>query len=273
MAPTTTNYSEIQHDEIEALRSIYMDDFAEEEAKTGPWKKAADRAFHIHLRTQTGDEREIALTLAVSLPPTYPKSLPRLSLRFGNVMRDQEQKQARDIINSKPKSLLGSEMIFEIATSLQDILDDISISREIVPTLDEERIAREVAARLKAQQNEEENRQKVVKAEEEVRIFRSESLSFGSKFGSHTTILRTVLPGGKGVSSCSVPKLGPRPSFCSRLWGVFPLFCTTLGLHTTFSYVRFGVKLSYLVGKLGHIPILHAYFGGFSPCSVPNLGP
>lgn len=170
MAPTTTNYSEIQHDEIEALRSIYMDDFMEEEAKTGPWKKAADRAFQINLRTQTGEEQKIALTLAVSLPPTYPKSLPRLSLRFGDSIRDKEQKQARDIISSKPKSLLGSEMIFEIATSLQDILDDHSISRQIVPivpTLDEERTAREAAARLKAQKNEEEKRQQAIKAGEE----------------------------------------------------------------------------------------------------------
>ena len=37
MAPSTTNYDEIQQDEIEALRSIYMDDFAEEEKKTGAW--------------------------------------------------------------------------------------------------------------------------------------------------------------------------------------------------------------------------------------------
>ena len=37
MAPTTTNYGEIQHDEIEVLRSIYMDDFVEEKTKTGAW--------------------------------------------------------------------------------------------------------------------------------------------------------------------------------------------------------------------------------------------
>ena len=37
MAPTKTNYAAIQNDEIEALRSIYMDDFVEEEAKTGAW--------------------------------------------------------------------------------------------------------------------------------------------------------------------------------------------------------------------------------------------
>ena len=167
MAPITTNYAEIQNDEIEALRSIYMNDFIEEEAKAGAWKKAADRAFQINLRPQNGEEQKIALTLIVSLPPTYPKSLPRLKLRFGDSVRQKEQKHAQDVINTKPKSLLGSEMIFEIATSLQDILVDDATSREVVPTLDEERAAREVAARLKAQQDEEERRQQAIKAEKE----------------------------------------------------------------------------------------------------------
>ncbi len=36
MGPAT-NYTEIQHDEIEALRSIYMDEFHEEKAKAGAW--------------------------------------------------------------------------------------------------------------------------------------------------------------------------------------------------------------------------------------------
>ena len=167
MAPVTTNYSEIQHDEIEALRSIYMDDFLEEESKTGPWKKAADRAFQINLRTQFGEEQKIALTLIVSLPPTYPKSLPRLNLRFGESLRQKEQKQAQEVIKTKPKSLLGSEMIFEIATSLQEVLDNIATSVELVPTLDEERATREAAAKLKAQQDEDERRQQAMKVEEE----------------------------------------------------------------------------------------------------------
>ena len=37
MAPNVTNYAEIQNDEIEALRSIYMDDFVEHNTKLGAW--------------------------------------------------------------------------------------------------------------------------------------------------------------------------------------------------------------------------------------------
>lgn len=37
MASRITNYAEIQQDELEALRSIYMEDFNEEAVRTGAW--------------------------------------------------------------------------------------------------------------------------------------------------------------------------------------------------------------------------------------------
>lgn len=136
MASRTTNYSEIQRDEIEALRSIYMEDFEEQEAKTGAWKKAMDSSFKINLRALLGGEEKVALTLSVSLPPTYPKSLPRLQLQFDEDLRPEAREQAKDVVNTKPRTLLGSEMVFELATSLQEILDNtITMSSQDVPTL------------------------------------------------------------------------------------------------------------------------------------------
>ena len=35
--PSTTDYGEIQQNEVEALRSIFMDDFQEDEVKKGAW--------------------------------------------------------------------------------------------------------------------------------------------------------------------------------------------------------------------------------------------
>lgn len=43
MASRTTNYAEIQHDELEALRSIYMEDFTEEAVKTGAWNVGGNK--------------------------------------------------------------------------------------------------------------------------------------------------------------------------------------------------------------------------------------
>ena len=42
MAQSITKYSEIQNDELEALRSIYMEDFSEEGVKTGAWNVRSD---------------------------------------------------------------------------------------------------------------------------------------------------------------------------------------------------------------------------------------
>ena len=37
MAPNVTNYTEIQNDEVQVLRSVFMEDFQENEATPGPW--------------------------------------------------------------------------------------------------------------------------------------------------------------------------------------------------------------------------------------------
>ena len=155
MAPPLTNYHEIQQDEIEALRSIYPDDFFEEEAKLGPWKKASDRAFRITLKNHVDRQENIAMTLCVSLPPTYPKTLPKLRLTFHDDIRRATRVEAENVLVEKPKSLLGSEMMFDITTALQDILDHLppSDSKDL-PTLDEERAVREAALTAEAQKME-----------------------------------------------------------------------------------------------------------------------
>lgn len=56
MAPKTTDYSEIQQNEIEALRSIYMEDFKEDAVKTGAWNVGCNtfKGCNLHESPQTG---------------------------------------------------------------------------------------------------------------------------------------------------------------------------------------------------------------------------
>lgn len=42
MATQTTDYFEIQQNEIDALHSIFMEDFVEEEVKAGAWNVGYD---------------------------------------------------------------------------------------------------------------------------------------------------------------------------------------------------------------------------------------
>lgn len=46
MAQSVTKYAEIQQDEIEALKSIYMEDFVEKEIKTGAWNVGLSSSAH-----------------------------------------------------------------------------------------------------------------------------------------------------------------------------------------------------------------------------------
>lgn len=178
MAPATTNYGDIQQDEIDVLRSIYMDDFSEEQAKTGAWNKKADRTFSIQLRGLPGDEDNVACTLQISFPTTYPKSLPYVSISFQDSVRAQTKMQALEIVTEKPKALIGSEMIYELTTLVQEVLISQNATKNL-PNLDEERAAREAQVAIaKSEQEEIERRHTTTQleatenAQEEERLLR-----------------------------------------------------------------------------------------------------
>ncbi|KAL8764219.1 MAG: hypothetical protein Q9184_000188 [Pyrenodesmia sp. 2 TL-2023] len=125
MAPPITNYVEIQQDEIEALRSIYMEAFEEEKGRVGAWK-----------------------------------TLPKLSLTFSEALPSKLRAEAEHVLKTKPTSMLGSEMMFEITTSLQDLLDRATYCTvQDVPALNEERANRE-AVMLQQAQKEQAEKQK-----------------------------------------------------------------------------------------------------------------
>ncbi|KAL8866670.1 MAG: hypothetical protein Q9174_006161 [Haloplaca sp. 1 TL-2023] len=170
MAPFSTNYAEIQHDEIEALRSIYMEEFQEEAATVGAWNKSSDRAFKITLKPSSGDHDELRFVLRVSLPATYPKTVPKLAISFSEEVRAAVQAEAAEVLSSRPKALVGSEMIFEITTLLQDSLDHAARAKDqTVLTLEEERANQQAAAirQAKVEQEQREVKKHQVLVEEE----------------------------------------------------------------------------------------------------------
>lgn len=78
------------------------------------------------------------------------------------------------MIKSKPKELIGSEMIFELATSMQDILEEaIQAYAQDVPDLAKERAIQDAVAQLKAEKAQEEQR----KAETQAAIEEERSLA------------------------------------------------------------------------------------------------
>ena len=105
------------------------------------------------------------VVLKVELPATYPKTLPMLSLENIGRLRQRAQTRIQDIIRHKPRTLLGTEMVYEVAVSIQDVLEDVAQEREKdrdLPSLEEERIKHETAAIERAEQE----RQKELKKRE-----------------------------------------------------------------------------------------------------------
>ena len=109
---------------------------------------------------------DFSLTLAVSLPATYPKTLPRLVLSFSENIDQRTRIEAQNVVRTKPKTLLGTEMIFEVATLLQDVLDKVTLPNELeeVPTLEEERVFQEASNAQKARQMEEDRQREQAQA-------------------------------------------------------------------------------------------------------------
>lgn len=110
--------------------------------------------------------------LLVELPATYPKTVPNLSLENLDELRDGARSRIREIIRNKPKTLLGSEMIYELAVSIQDVLEDVAQAREQdkdLPSLEEERMEQKAAAiqRAELEKQEELRKQEAANAEEE----------------------------------------------------------------------------------------------------------
>lgn len=154
-----TDYVEIQQNEVAVLQSIYMEDFEEAQVKPAAWsvcaiyprfsvmhwliiiQKSPDIAFRLRLKAHA--DPEITTTLFVQLPTTYPKTLPLLKLEHYNYGNTKVLERVKDVLESKPKELLGNEMIYEIASLVQDILEDaarVKAEKEGLPSLQAERV-------------------------------------------------------------------------------------------------------------------------------------
>lgn len=117
--------------------------------------------FKLHLRASSNPD--ICLVLLVELPATYPKTIPNLSLNNLDEFRDGARSRILEITRKKPQTLLGSEMIYELGVSIQDVLEDVAQAREQdkdLPSLEEERMEQEAAAIQQAELEKQEEKRK-----------------------------------------------------------------------------------------------------------------
>ncbi|KAF2160763.1 hypothetical protein M409DRAFT_59785 [Zasmidium cellare ATCC 36951] len=166
------NYAEVQAEEIDALKAIYMEDFDEEAVNTAAWGKSTDHTFKITIKPTSEDARpDDYVVLSVKLTATYPKSAPVLEVSGLEKFHERTQKRVRNVLVLKPKQMLGDVMIYVIAVEIQEALDDAVTARAqgTLPSLEEERASAEEVALTMAKEAEEAEtrRQQEARAEED----------------------------------------------------------------------------------------------------------
>lgn len=159
-------------------------------------------AFKLQLRASSNPD--VHVVFLVELPATYPKTVPNLSLENLDDLRDGARSRIQETIRKKPKTLLGSEMIYELAVSIQDILEDVAQSRlqdKDLPSLEEERMEQEAATmhRVELEKQEEIRKQEAANAAEEQAL--QEMLQDKMRQRTKARVLRRKSRTGWGESS------------------------------------------------------------------------
>jgi eukaryotic translation initiation factor 2-alpha kinase 4 len=138
--PPTTDYAQIQQDEFDAIQAIYPDGF--EEIKTKAAWGAASQSKSFRLCLKPFNDTEVAAVITVAFTPSYPRSEPILKLERTHGLRDKTVRAIKNVLLSVPKSSLGQEMIHEITSAIEELLNDEAEHRakgETLPDLNEER--------------------------------------------------------------------------------------------------------------------------------------
>ncbi|KAL1583728.1 hypothetical protein WHR41_07484 [Cladosporium halotolerans] len=166
------NYAEVQAEEVEVLKAIYMEDFEEVETKSA-WSKTSDLRFKLKLRAFSDSESFVVLS--VQLTATYPKSAPVLDISALQSFHERTQKRISNVLRNRPRQMLGEVMIHAVASEIQDALEDAVQAKQTgtLPSLEEERAsAEEVAIALAKEAEVAEARRNLEAQEEEDRVLK-----------------------------------------------------------------------------------------------------
>ncbi|SCW02695.1 LAFE_0F12244g1_1 [Lachancea fermentati] len=122
---TLDQYYEIQKNELEALRSIYMDDFADKTVQKSAWDKHPLLEFEISLRSADKEPAESSVTIHFILTPTYPHSKPQVIFKnVCNVLESQLVSLQAHFQEIYERSK-GQEIIYEMTSLVQEKLDEV----------------------------------------------------------------------------------------------------------------------------------------------------
>lgn len=121
---TLDQYYEIQTNELEAIRSIYMDDFVDLTKAKSSWDKQPQIKFEINLRSTDGKLESSALTLHIEMTPMYPTTAPEITLKHAKNILGSQLDMLYEALKKITENSQGQEYIFEMTCLIQEKLDD-----------------------------------------------------------------------------------------------------------------------------------------------------
>lgn len=129
------NYAEDQNNEIEALESIYANEFTIIERE--PFAK-----FSIKLSTEDYEENEVKLTCQIEFEfkAKYPDEAPRLEItEFSDDFLDEYKPQLEKLLNDEAQNNLGMVMIFTLVSAATEWMTNKVEERKEATRLEKER--------------------------------------------------------------------------------------------------------------------------------------
>ncbi|KAI9264773.1 kinase-like domain-containing protein [Sporodiniella umbellata] len=120
---------EIQSNEIEALKAIFMDDFKEVVNKSA-WKVAhTDPEFILRLSPLGVEESDahVSVDLKVRFPRSYPNKLPELHLIAPKGLTSSVLQQLNLSLHKTAQELLGQEMMYDLSDFVRAFLANHNI--------------------------------------------------------------------------------------------------------------------------------------------------
>uniref|UniRef100_A0A4W5N769 Protein kinase domain-containing protein n=1 Tax=Hucho hucho TaxID=62062 RepID=A0A4W5N769_9TELE len=122
----TDDYSVQQENELEALASIFGDDF-QDLRKNHPWKIKRPPEVYLCLRPNglsNGKESYVTVDLQVKIPPAYPDVPPELDLKNAKGLSNDNLQNLQTELTKLAAERCGEVMIYELADHVQGFLSE-----------------------------------------------------------------------------------------------------------------------------------------------------
>ncbi|XP_017268281.1 eIF-2-alpha kinase GCN2 [Kryptolebias marmoratus] len=171
----TDDYTLQQENELEALASIFGDDF-QDLRNNDPWKVKRPPEVHLCLRPNglnNGQECYVTVDLLVKCPPTYPDVPPELELKNAKGLSNENLQTLQSELAKLVAARCGEVVIYELADHIQGFLSEHnkppprSFHEEMLKNQrrQEEKRALEEQERMDQQRKQEEEMEKEIIAE------------------------------------------------------------------------------------------------------------